>query len=68
MVTTLLKKGVTPDQIGVVTPYEGQRAYIVQYMQFHGTMHVGSKRPITPVLYFAHGTSGTGRQRRHLLG
>ena len=33
-----MKTGVKPHQIGVITPYEGQRAYIVQYMQFNGGM------------------------------
>lgn len=27
-----------PSQIGVITPYEGQRSYIVSYMQFNGTL------------------------------
>ena len=27
-----------PSQIGVITPYEGQRAYLVGYMQFSGTL------------------------------
>ena len=30
--------GITPRQIGVITPYEGQRAYVVQHMQRHGAM------------------------------
>ena len=30
--------GITPDQIGVVTPYEGQRAYLVTYMQRNGLL------------------------------
>ena len=38
IVTRFLKVGVKPDQIGVITPYEGQRAYLIQYMQFSGTM------------------------------
>ncbi len=25
-------------QIGVITPYEGQRSYVVSYMQRHGTL------------------------------
>ncbi len=31
-VTQLLKSGMAPSQIGVITPYEGQRAHIVNYM------------------------------------
>ena len=34
MVTKFLKAGIKPDQIGVVTPYKGQRSFIVQYMAF----------------------------------
>lgn len=32
VITRLFRDGVKPNQIGVITPYEGQRAYIVQYM------------------------------------
>lgn len=38
IVTTMLRSGVTPDQIGVITPYEGQRAYVVQYMTRNGAL------------------------------
>lgn len=38
VITRLFRDGVTPSQIGVITPYEGQRAYIVQYMQMNGSM------------------------------
>ncbi|ORX53246.1 P-loop containing nucleoside triphosphate hydrolase protein [Hesseltinella vesiculosa] len=38
VVTRFMKSGIHPSQIGVVTPYEGQRAYIVQYMQSSGSM------------------------------
>lgn len=38
IVTRLFKSGITPGQIGIITPYEGQRAFVVQYMQFNGTM------------------------------
>ncbi|XP_054159255.1 regulator of nonsense transcripts 1-like isoform X2 [Oppia nitens] len=37
--TRFLKAGVKPEQIGVITPYEGQRAYLVQYMQYNGSFH-----------------------------
>lgn len=39
IVTRFLKSGCKPEQIGVVTPYEGQRAYLVQFMQFSGALH-----------------------------
>ncbi|KAF9261446.1 ATP dependent helicase [Marasmius fiardii PR-910] len=38
IVTKFFKSGVVPNQIGIVTPYEGQRSYIVNYMQFNGTL------------------------------
>jgi regulator of nonsense transcripts 1 len=38
VITRLFRDGVAPDQIGVITPYEGQRAFVVQYMTMNGTM------------------------------
>ncbi|XP_024357532.1 regulator of nonsense transcripts 1 homolog [Physcomitrium patens] len=38
IVTTFLKSGVVPAQIGVITPYEGQRAYIVNNMARNGSL------------------------------
>lgn len=38
LVSRFLSEGATPDQVGVVTPYEGQRAYIVSYMQRNGSL------------------------------
>ncbi|KAL5724267.1 Regulator of nonsense transcripts 1-like protein [Ranunculus cassubicifolius] len=38
IVTTFLRSGVIPSQIGVITPYEGQRAYIVNYMARNGAL------------------------------
>lgn len=38
IITRLFRDGVKPEQIGVITPYEGQRAYILQYMQMNGSL------------------------------
>jgi len=37
--TRFLRSSVKPEQIGIITPYEGQRAYIVQYMQYSGSLN-----------------------------
>ena len=38
LVSRFLNGGITPEQIGVITPYEGQRAYVVSYMQRNGSL------------------------------
>ena len=40
VVTALLRGGVNPGQIGVVTPYEGQRQYIIAHLQRHGPLRM----------------------------
>ncbi|KJY01986.1 regulator of nonsense transcripts 1 like protein [Zymoseptoria brevis] len=37
LVTRFFKAGVSPSAIGIITPYEGQRSYVVQSMQQTGT-------------------------------
>ena len=34
IVTKFIHGGVKPENIGVITPYEGQRAYLCHYLQF----------------------------------
>ncbi|KAJ3043729.1 ATP-dependent helicase NAM7 [Rhizophlyctis rosea] len=38
IVTRLMKSGVQASQIGIITPYEGQRSYIVSHMQYSAAM------------------------------
>jgi regulator of nonsense transcripts 1 len=38
IVTHLLRMGVTPAQIGVITPYDGQRKYVSDYMRRAGSL------------------------------
>jgi regulator of nonsense transcripts 1 len=37
IVTKFFKAGVQPSQIGIITPYEGQRSYVVSTMQQNGS-------------------------------
>jgi regulator of nonsense transcripts 1 len=38
IVTHFLKLGVTPHQIGVITPYDGQKQYVSEYMRRSGSL------------------------------
>lgn len=37
IITRFFKAGVRPQDIGIITPYEGQRSYVVSSMQANGT-------------------------------
>lgn len=45
-VTALLKSTVKPDQIGIITPYEGQRCYIVSHMLKNGSVNTNLYKEI----------------------
>lgn len=46
VVTRFFKAGVKPSDIGVITPYEGQRSYIVSTMQHTGTFKKESYKEV----------------------
>ncbi|KAH6574118.1 hypothetical protein BASA62_002602 [Batrachochytrium salamandrivorans] len=63
VVTRFLKAGVTPNQIGIVTPYEGQRAYVVQHMQFNGSL----KKELYKEIEVASVDSFQGREKDYII-
>ncbi|XJO77724.1 hypothetical protein BDV3_002266 [Batrachochytrium dendrobatidis] len=63
VVTKFLKAGVTPAQIGIVTPYEGQRAYVVQHMQFNGSL----KKELYKEIEVASVDSFQGREKDYII-
>jgi regulator of nonsense transcripts 1 len=42
----MFNAGLRPDQIGIITPYEGQRAFILSYMQRQGNLDADLYRQI----------------------
>ncbi|EGD82069.1 ATP-dependent helicase NAM7 [Salpingoeca rosetta] len=63
IVTRFMRAGITPDQIGIITPYEGQRAHIVQYMNFHGA----ARRSFYEALEVASVDSFQGREKDYII-
>ena len=63
IVTKFFKSGVVPNQIGVVTPYEGQRSYIVNYMQFNGSL----KKDLYKEIEVASVDAFQGREKDYII-
>ncbi|KAF8176032.1 AAA domain-containing protein [Pholiota molesta] len=63
IVTKFFKAGVMPSQIGVVTPYEGQRSYIVNYMQFNGSL----KKDLYKEIEVASVDAFQGREKDYII-
>jgi regulator of nonsense transcripts 1 len=63
LVTLFLRSGVVPDQIGVITPYEGQRAYISTYMARNGTL----RKSLYEALEIASVDSFQGREKDFII-
>jgi regulator of nonsense transcripts 1 len=62
-ITKLIKSGVQPYQIGIITPYEGQRSYIVSYMQFNGAL----KKDIYKEIEVASVDAFQGREKDYII-
>eukprot|EP00850_Spirogloea_muscicola_P023677 SM000376S13709 [mRNA] locus=s376:7270:15934:- [translate_table: standard] len=63
IVTTFLRNGVVPSQIGVITPYEGQRAYIVNQMARTGSL----RQQLYKELEVASVDSFQGREKDYII-
>ncbi|QRW14273.1 regulator of nonsense transcripts protein [Ceratobasidium sp. AG-Ba] len=63
IVTKFFKAGVVPGQIGVITPYEGQRSYIVNYMQYNGTL----KKDLYKEIEVASVDAFQGREKDYII-
>ncbi|KAI8911693.1 RNA helicase-domain-containing protein [Gorgonomyces haynaldii] len=62
-VSRLLKSNVSPQQIGIITPYEGQRSYVVHYMQLHGSM----KKDLYKEIEVASVDAFQGREKDYII-
>lgn len=63
VVTQLLRCGAVPSQIGVITPYEGQRAYIVSYM----TRNAALRQALYQEVEVASVDSFQGREKDYII-
>ncbi|GAA6006360.1 uncharacterized protein JCM10292_002661 [Rhodotorula paludigena] len=63
IVTRFFKAGVLPSQIGIITPYEGQRSYIVSYMQMNGAL----KKELYKEIEVASVDAFQGREKDYII-
>ena len=63
LVTALLRMGAAPEAIGVITPYEGQRAYVVAHMARVGTL----RQQLYKDIEVASVDSFQGREKEYII-
>jgi len=63
IVTRFFKAGISSSQIGIITPYEGQRSYIVSYMQFNGSL----KKDLYKEIEVASVDAFQGREKDYII-
>ena len=63
LVTALLKAGVSPEALGVITPYEGQRAHVVAHMARAGALRAALYKEVE----VASVDSFQGREKEYII-
>jgi len=63
IVTKLLKSSIHPSQIGIITPYQGQRAFIMQMMIMNGNM----KKELYEAVEVASVDAFQGREKDYII-
>lgn len=63
IVTKLLKSSIHPSQIGIITPYQGQRAFIMQMMIMNGNM----KKELYEAIEVASVDAFQGREKDYII-
>ena len=63
LVTAFLRAGIRPDEIGVITPYEGQRAYVVAHMARAGAL----RQQLYKEIEVASVDSFQGREKEYII-
>lgn len=63
IVTKLLKASIHPSQIGIITPYQGQRAFIMQIMTMYGSM----KKELYDAVEVASVDAFQGREKDYII-
>ncbi len=63
LVTAFLRAGITPAEIGVITPYEGQRAYVVAHMARTGAL----RQQLYKEIEVASVDSFQGREKEYII-
>ena len=52
IVTHFMRTGIKPEQIGIITPYEGQRAHVLTVMQRSGALASNLYAEVSPWLMY----------------
>lgn len=65
IISRLFRDGVQPSQIGVITPYEGQRAYLTNFMQINSLL--AEKRALYEEVEISSVDAFQGREKDYII-